>query len=97
MSTAPPSPALAAEVLAPPFQVVEYGWGEFEVNIAIYAKGVAEPLTVAHRLRLYPVGVPQSVDRPVVDEVYDELVFNSPPSDPVLRKALEAGTRSRQA
>jgi len=45
-----------------------------------------------HRLKLYPPpGVPFVVDSPVVDEHYDEVVFNSPPTDATALARLTAG------
>lgn len=44
------------------------------------------------RLKLYPLdGSGLSHDKPVVDDHYDELVFNEIPSDPAARAALLAG------
>lgn len=70
-----------------PFEVVEMGWGEFEVLIQIFFKDASiSPIKMPpHFLRLYPDGydssmpVPPSLRMtPVVNEVYDELVFSNP-------------------
>jgi hypothetical protein len=46
----------------------------------------------ACRLKLYPTdGTALALDRPVIDDHYDEIVFNSLPPDPAVRAALEAG------
>lgn len=46
-----------------------------------------------HRLKLYPTpGVPFVVDSPVVDEHYDEIVYNSPPTDDAALARLNAGS-----
>jgi len=63
-----------------PFELTEYGWGEFEVKIRLNFNDPGEkPLDTYHALRLYPPGGLQpSLKRPVVSEFYDEVVFNRP-------------------
>eukprot|EP00940_MAST-03C_sp_MAST-3C-sp2_P000103 g103.t1 len=63
-----------------PFELTEYGWGEFEVKIRLNFNDPGEkPLDTYHALRLYPPGGLQpSLKRPVVSEYYDEVVFNRP-------------------
>ena len=82
-----------AELTAPPFFVAETGWGEFDVGITIHLHDPrAEPISIVHRLKLYPApGVPFVVDSPVVDEHYDEVVFNSLPTDATALARLTAG------
>lgn len=71
---------------APPYEVEETGWGEFELIIKIYFIDPNErPVTIYHHLRLFnhdvnnPNPVPQIVkDRNVVSEHYDEIVFQDP-------------------
>lgn len=71
---------------APPFEVKETGWGEFEVIIRIYFVDPNErPVTIYHHLRLFnhdpnnPNQPPQIVkDKSVVAEHYDEIVFQDP-------------------
>lgn len=42
-------------VKAPPFEVTETGWGEFEVGIRILFHDPAEqPIDITHHLKLYP-------------------------------------------
>jgi YEATS domain-containing protein 4 len=41
---------------APPYEVDELGWGEFEVNIKVYFVDQKEkPVSFYHLLKLYPV------------------------------------------
>lgn len=79
--------AQAERVLtAPPFEVEETGWGEFELIIKIFFVDPNErPVTIYHHLRLFnhdpnnPNPVPQIVkDKIVVSEHYDEIVFQDP-------------------
>jgi hypothetical protein len=71
--------------------VSETGWGEFEIGIKIYLRDpAAEPISLTHMLRLYSAG-PPSVDRPVIAESYDEIVFNELPKDADAAAALKAG------
>mmetsp|Transcript_51782 Transcript_51782/g.75780 ORF Transcript_51782/g.75780 Transcript_51782/m.75780 type:complete len:232 (+) Transcript_51782:21-716(+) len=75
------------EVTAPPFQVTEVGWGEFEARIALHFRDPGQrPVELAHFLRLYPDGQPPNAKRPVVSEVYDEVVFTDPA--PAFQEAL---------
>jgi len=89
----PTVPHHVREVTAEPFEVCETGWGEFEIRIDIHVRHAAEPLTLFQKLKLYvPPAAMQTVDRPVVDEHYDEIVFNALPADraallPLLRGA----------
>lgn len=40
---------------APPFEVVEIGWGEFDIKITIYfVDGNEKPLEIMHALKLFP-------------------------------------------
>ena len=63
-----------------PFEITEFGWGEFELKIQLYFVDPDEPpVEVFHHLRLYPPGgQTPSFKRPVVSEFYDEIVFNRP-------------------
>jgi YEATS domain-containing protein 4 len=63
-----------------PFEITEFGWGEFELKIQLYFVDSDEPpVEVFHHLRLYPpAGQAPSLKRPVVSEFYDEVVFNRP-------------------
>ena len=56
---APPERAAAlrlAVVEAPPFEVTEMGWGEFEIHFQIFFHGMARPFETSHMLKLYPDG-----------------------------------------
>jgi hypothetical protein len=86
------TPAPRAELTAPPFAVSETGWGEFEILVAIHLRDPAqEPVSITKRLKLYPNADAMVVGKPVVDEVYDELVFNALPAEPAARAALLQG------
>ena len=67
-------------VTEPPFEVSENGWGEFDVRIKIFFKDeTQEPIEITHGLKLYPPGnLPSTVKRPVLHEIYDEIVFTNP-------------------
>ncbi|KAI0564818.1 YEATS domain containing protein [Gracilaria domingensis] len=69
----------ARRVTEMPYEVQEYGWGEFEVIIRVFFQDSSEkPVEFFHPLRLFEnVGEP-SPD-PVVSEYYDEIVFQDPP------------------
>lgn len=82
------------ELTAPPFEVTEKGWGEFEASIRIVWRDPAEKaLVLMHMIKLYPPvaenlpGSEMGVDdtkgedkkkKPVVHEFYDEVVFTDP-------------------
>lgn len=67
---------------APPFELSECGWGEFEIAISLYFHNDAcdRKLDLYHHLKLYPLeqSGPQSTKKPVVVESYDEIVFPDP-------------------
>lgn len=70
---------------APPFEVTETGWGEFEIGIKIFFVPEANEknVSVYHHLRLHPYGFPPDAvltdeDRNVKSIQYDEVVFNEP-------------------
>lgn len=73
-------------LLAPPFEVKETGWGEFEVIIKIYFVDPNErPVTIYHHLKLFEhdqnnPGGPPKIDKTktIVSEHYDEIVFQDP-------------------
>lgn len=49
-------------VKAPPFEVSETGWGEFEASIRLYFKDPEEqPVDLFHLIKLYPANAPQQV------------------------------------
>ncbi|KAI9912409.1 hypothetical protein PsorP6_005478 [Peronosclerospora sorghi] len=72
--------SFANPVREPPYEVTEFGWGEFETRIQIYFHDPNErPISIVHLLVLYPPNSqPISTKKPVVSEFYDELVFNEP-------------------
>lgn len=77
-----PNPSRSIE--SPPFEVVETGWGEFEITIRIFFVNEANEKNVLlyHHLKLHPYGpgsenIPAGT-QPVESYIYDELVFNEP-------------------
>jgi YEATS domain-containing protein 4 len=77
------------ELTEPPYEVTERGWGEFEAQIRIHWKDPTEQTTILnHTIKLYPQGTPapnnsnallqQSTEKPVLAEMYDEVVFTDP-------------------
>ena len=74
--------------------MTETGWGEFDIGITLHMRGAdpgAEPVALVHRLKLYPPSGAMEVDKPVVDEHYDEVVYNALPADAGARSRLLAG------
>mmetsp|Transcript_54147 Transcript_54147/g.131396 ORF Transcript_54147/g.131396 Transcript_54147/m.131396 type:complete len:379 (+) Transcript_54147:178-1314(+) len=81
------------ELTEPPYEVTERGWGEFEAQIRIHWKDTAQEQStvVNHTIRLYPPGTPpnmtqsnktsQTLEKPVLAEIYDEVVFTNPTED----------------
>ena len=71
-------------VEAPPFEVTETGWGEFEVQIKLYfiPEANEKPQTVWHHLKLHPYGPDAEAQRerrdPVRSQCYEEVMFNEP-------------------
>lgn len=76
-------------VEAPPFELTETGWGEFDVNIKIYFIDEANEkvLNLYHRLRLHPYDNQSKSDSVQINEAgetiiksvfFDEIVFNEP-------------------
>ena len=70
------------EVSESPFELSEMGWGEFDLTAVLHFVDAAgePPLELAHKLRLYSDADPQGTNlkKPVVAEVYDEVVFTEP-------------------
>ena len=83
------------EVLRPPFQVTETGYGNFELLIAVHfhaALGAPGPLVLKHTLKLFHESQSAPPERPVLSEFFDEVVFNhvaadAPPPPPSLLPA----------
>ncbi|KAJ3071615.1 NuA4 histone H4 acetyltransferase complex and the SWR1 complex subunit [Podochytrium sp. JEL0797] len=70
-------------VEAPPFEVTESGWGEFEILIRIsFMDSQEKPLQLFHQLQLYPKDEMADPDmdklQTILSEHYDELMFNEP-------------------
>ncbi|XP_068640425.1 transcription initiation factor TFIID subunit 14b-like isoform X1 [Aristolochia californica] len=69
-------------VESPPFEVSEYGWGEFEIAITLFFHSdiCDKQLDLYHGLKLYhdEDSGPQSTKKPVIMESYDEIVFPDP-------------------
>eukprot|EP00568_Trieres_chinensis_P018670 CAMPEP_0183323988 /NCGR_PEP_ID=MMETSP0160_2-20130417/75848_1 /TAXON_ID=2839 ORGANISM="Odontella Sinensis, Strain Grunow 1884" /NCGR_SAMPLE_ID=MMETSP0160_2 /ASSEMBLY_ACC=CAM_ASM_000250 /LENGTH=287 /DNA_ID=CAMNT_0025491469 /DNA_START=21 /DNA_END=881 /DNA_ORIENTATION=+ len=80
----PSFPQPVRELTAPPFEVTEKGWGEFEATIRIVWRDPEEKATVlTHGIKLYPPGLTNitastTSKEPVVHEFYDEVVFTNP-------------------
>ena len=71
----PSVPEATRTITAPPYVVSECGWGEFEIGIYVHLRGGGPPCVFVHKLRLHPANqAAAQVDKPVVDEKYDELV-----------------------
>lgn len=70
------------EIFQPPFEVTEKGWGEFEATIRLYFHDTGngmKPMEITHPIRLYPHGnTAPTVKKPVVFELYDQIVFTNP-------------------
>ena len=98
IASSSPAPFRFAEVTSPPFAVTETGWGAFDIQITITMKDPAvPPIYLIHKLRLYPAdNSPLSLDKPVVDDHYDEIVFNSLPADAKAKDDLVAGPKKKQ-
>lgn len=71
-------------VEAPPFEVTETGWGEFEVQIKLYFVPEAneKAQTLWHGLKLHPYGPDAEGQRErrdaIISQNYEEVVFNEP-------------------
>jgi len=93
--TRPCAPPPIIEVTSPPYQVCETGWGGFEILVEIHLRDPAvPPIRLTPHLKLYPEpgsSMATSLDRPVLSEVSDELVFNALPADPTLSAAILRG------
>ncbi|CAL9069503.1 unnamed protein product [Musa banksii] len=65
-----------------PFELSESGWGEFEIAIRLFFHSDVcdKQLDLYHQLKLFPEDEngPQSIKKPVVVEIYDEIVFSEP-------------------
>ncbi|KAI9028538.1 YEATS domain-containing protein 4-like protein [Hyaloraphidium curvatum] len=72
-----------------PFEVIESGWGEFEIIMKVYfADPQEKPVTLSHHLKLYNTDDTELRGlREVISEKYDEIVFQEPTD--VMKRALE--------
>jgi YEATS domain-containing protein 4 len=90
-----PAPLLSTyarvEVTEMPYEISEYGWGEFDAMIRVHFHDPSEKsVEFFHPLKLFataapiagpggaPGPVPELSRRPVVHEFYDEIVFQDP-------------------
>ena len=66
----------------PPYEVQEFGWGEFSIGVRIHFKDRSiPPVDTVHMLKLYPpANLKPNPKKPVLSEQYDEIVFNNPPT-----------------
>jgi hypothetical protein len=82
-------------VTAPPFQVTERGWGEFEVGIKVFfADPQEEPVHFVHQLRLYEdIAAPPNAKRLLTVERVEEILFSPNVSDE-FRAILEECSRA---
>ena len=69
---------------APPFEVTETGWGEFEVQIKMYfvPEAAEKPQTIWHFLRLHPwdgdIELKKQRRDTISSQSYEEILFNEP-------------------
>ena len=70
-------------IVQPPYEVTETGWGEFAIAITIaFNHPSLAPVHLSHLLKLFPPPTIQpTTKKPVMSEVYDELVFHNPTAD----------------
>ncbi len=64
---------------APPFEVHETGWGEFELRMVVnFVDPKEEPVVLLHMLRLHTEDGKPPGRAPVVSEMADDIVFVNP-------------------
>jgi YEATS domain-containing protein 4 len=62
-----------------PYEMSEYGWGEFDAVIRVHFQDPAErPVEFFHPLKLFVSPDAEFTKKPVVHEFYDEIVFQDP-------------------
>lgn len=62
-----------------PYELTEYGWGEFDAIIRVHFRDPSEkPIEFYHPVKLFAAGG-ETIARPIVYEFYDEIVFQDPP------------------
>ncbi|PRW61190.1 transcription initiation factor TFIID subunit 14b [Chlorella sorokiniana] len=71
------------DVEVPPYELTEVGWGEFDIIVTVhFREDIREaPLELYHRLKLYDDTGAANPKKPVVQEVYDEIVLWQPTED----------------
>lgn len=87
-------------VETPPFEVVETGWGEFEIQIKLYftPESGEKPQTLWHSLKLHPYGPDAEGMKErrdvVISQNYEEVIFNEPvePFYEILTSGASTGT-----
>lgn len=92
----PSFPNSSRTITTPPYEVTEFGWGEFDVIVRVHFKaGNADrSVSMNHFIRLFgPPGQP--INKAVVSEKYDEFVFVDPPDN--LRRAILSGPTAQYA
>lgn len=66
------------ECIQHPFETTQPGWGEFPAGIEVTFRDESKSsVSFTHSLRLHAVGMTGPVTKPVVHEVYEEVVFKS--------------------
>jgi len=59
-----------------PFETTQTGWGEFQAQLHIsFTDPSVGKVVLSHHLQLFPDGQSTPAAKPVVKELYDELVF----------------------
>lgn len=82
------------EIIKPPFEVAESGWGEFEVKVKVFFRdNIAKPIEFTHYLALYHLSPEKDPKSPVISETYDEFVFPNPSE--VVKQLFERGVKNR--
>jgi YEATS domain-containing protein 4 len=77
-------PQSVRTIEAPPFEVNETGWGEFEIQIKLYfvAESTEKPQTLWHSLKLHPYGPDAEAKKErrdvITSQNYEEVLFNEP-------------------
>lgn len=67
------------KVDAMPYEMSEYGWGEFDAVIRVHFRDPLEkPVEFFHPIKLFVAPDAEPTLRPVVNEYYDEIVFQDP-------------------
>lgn len=91
-----PQPSRSIE--SPPFELVETGWGEFEILVRIFfvSESGEKNVQTYHHLKLHPYGqnADPNVPQPVESYIYEELVFNEPTEAMLLALCSKPGSGS---